>query len=154
MQSNVGGVKFVTAPVTGNDVSPQTGDLIKANALQYGFRKLTNFNLGVADTPVTKTVFLFQADSNGYITGFNANVITPGSSASVTVDLKKNGTSILSAVITMTNATPAATKQAATISSSSYSAGDWFEAVLTVSSSTGMQGVNAWVNGYETAQPV
>ena len=151
-RNNIGNVTFVTFPLEGSDVDPSAA--IPASALQFAFSKSTSFGLAAGATPVTGEYEVHVANNVGTVLGFHAKVTVPGSSASVTVDLKKNGTSILSAPITLTNATGAGTPQNATISTPSLAAGDRLTALLTVSSSTGMTGVSAWVNGVEISQPL
>ena len=151
-RNNIGNVTFVTFPLEGSDVDPAAA--IPASALQYAFSKSTSFGLAAGANPVTGEYEVHVANNVGTVLGFHAKATVPGSSASVTVDLKKNGTSILSAPITLTNATGAGTPQNATISTPSLAAGDRLTALLTVSSSTGMTGVSAWVNGVEISQPL
>lgn len=75
--------------------------------------------------------------------------------ASITVDLQKNGSSILSAPITITNATGDGVVVDGTLSGvTTCVAGDKLTAVVVVSSSTGMQGLWAWATVQETSSPV
>jgi hypothetical protein len=141
-------------PVTGTDVSVQSGDYIKASNLEFAFSKIDDFNLSALDTPVNKTVISRIANNPGTLKSFAAMVHVPGSSASVTVDLKKNGVSVLASPITITNATTADTLVAGSISTPSFTTGDVFTVVLTVSSSTGMTGVASRTNGVESGQPL
>jgi len=144
---------FALFPITGDDVICPDNP-IKASNLQFAYSKTSNFNLKQTDTPVTVTTTEWIASNNGTIKSFVAQVHVPGSAASVTVDLKVNGTTVLAAPITLTNATTADTNVAASISTPSYSAGAVITFVMTVSTSTGMQGVAARLNGVENFQPV
>lgn len=153
-RTNIGNVTFVTAPITGADVSPLSGDNINASALQFAWSRLSNFALAVAGTPVTREEIVYVANNSGTFKGVHASVKVPGSSASVTIDVKKNGTTILSAPITLTDATAAGVTQNGTITVTSFVAGDIVSIALTVSSSTGMSGVVGWVNGVEISQPL
>ncbi len=152
MRQNIGNVTFLAFPLEGTDVDPAAA--IPASALQFAFSKSTSFGLAAAATPVTGEYEVHVANGAGTILGFHAKVTAPGSAASVTVDLKKNGASVLAAPITLTNGSPAGTPQNATVSVPALAAGDRLTALLTVSSSTGMTGVSAWVNGVENSQPL
>ena len=60
--------------------------------------------------------------------------------STTTIDVKKNGTSILSATIVLNNSNTAFTTEAGTITTDDYVAGDWLEVVVTVSAGTGTLG--------------
>lgn len=67
----------------------------------------------------------------GEILFFRAKVsVIPVGGATVTVDLKKNGTTVLSGVITIDNTAVAFEAQDATLSSPTYAADDEFEVVV------------------------
>jgi hypothetical protein len=72
----------------------------------------------------------------------------------LTVDLLKNGSSVLSGVITVDGTTAAFAKVSGTISSAAYSSGDVFEVVVTVTAGTGTiaQGLFVRVVFKEAAQ--
>jgi hypothetical protein len=147
---------LIGSPIYGGDFGTprSTQDLIPANMVPFFRSEKTTFGGTQSTTPTNATAWLFTADSAGVLQGFHAAVKTPGSAASVTVDLKKNGSTVLSAVITLTNGSTSEQIYSASFSSVTYNIGDYFEAVLTVSSSTGMAGVHAWVNSIEYAQPI
>jgi hypothetical protein len=79
------------------------------------------------------------------------NIELSGTAASVTFDLKKNGTTILSSVVTITNATGDRVVVDGTLASTALAAGDVLSIALTVSTSTGMQGPFAWVTVKENS---
>ena len=151
-RTNIGNQAFVTSPIDGSDFGGPNP--IPPAQLPFMFASHTSFGLKAGDTPVTGEYEMWVASNPGTLTGFHPKVTVPGSSASVTVDLKKNGTSVLSSVVTLTNATSAGVPQNATISSPTFAAGDRFTALLTVSSSTGMTGVSTRLNGVENSQPL
>lgn len=154
-QQNIGNVQLATFPLYGTDLTKgTTGQNLPADRTQFQFKEKTAFGGSVVSTPAAGQYFLYQADGAGQLTGFHGSVITPGSAASVTIDLYKNGISILSALITLTNSTTARAVVNATLSQITFNAGDLFTGVLAVGSSTGMQGVQCWLNGYEYAQPL
>ena len=65
--------------------------------------------------------------------------------ATITVDLKKNGSSVLSAVITLDNANTARVSEAGTITGTSLVQGDWLELVVVASASGGTLGTGLFV---------
>lgn len=80
-----------------------------------------------ADAATGRAV-LHVAKGAGSVIDFKVGASTAGTgTASVTVDLKKNGTTVLSADVTLDSATVAFALAAGTISSAAYVAGDVFE---------------------------
>lgn len=154
-RTSLGNTVVITYPIDGSDISSAPTNLIPASAIQYPFSKTENFGKKIGDTPVTAEFLEWQANSAGQITGFHAWVETPGSSASVTIDLKKNGTTVCGGgPITLTNATTAGTRVNGSVTVPSFVAGDRFSMSMVVSSSTGMAGVAATMNGVEFGQPL
>ncbi len=154
MRETRGNAPLIVFPIDGSDFNTAPTTKVPASACQFPRSEKTAFGLMIGDTPVAKSIYLFTATNTGTVLSFQASVTTPGSAASVTIDLKKNGTTVLSAVITLTNASAAYTPVQATISVPSFIAGDEFTAVLAVGSSTGMAGVKCWANVLESAQPI
>lgn len=113
--------------------------------------KGTEFGLAVGGTPVASHRMIYTARAAGTVRNFAALCWDTGTSASVTLDLKKNNSSILSAPVTITNATTDKVPQVGTISIAPYVAGDIFTVDLAVSSSTGMTGPFAWAEFDEIA---
>lgn len=94
---------------------------------------------GVAATAVTKVIHVAQGP--GTVTAFNAGpIVAATGDSTVTVDLKKNGTTVLTGTITLDNGDAAYSKVAGAIASSGvedYVAGDVFTVVQTVTAGTG-----------------
>jgi hypothetical protein len=67
--------------------------------------------------------------------------------------LKKNGTTVLSSVVTITNATADRAVVDGTISNTTVAVGDVLSIAFAVSSSTGMQGPFAWCTIEENGAP-
>jgi hypothetical protein len=65
--------------------------------------------------------------------------------ATITIDLKKNGVSILTAVITLDSSKTARTLYAGTLTSTAGVAGNWLEAVIAVAAGTGTLGTGLCV---------
>jgi hypothetical protein len=64
-------------------------------------------------------------------------IVIPIGAATVTVDLRKNGSTILTGVITLNSSSISRIAQAATILTTSAVVGDWFDVVVTATASTG-----------------
>jgi hypothetical protein len=80
----------------------------------------------------------YVARSAGQVVGCEAGVVTPAvGAATVTVDLKKNGTSVLTSVVTITNAQAAYARVAGAIATAAYVAGDVFTVVVTATAGGG-----------------
>lgn len=76
--------------------------------------------------------------ATGTIKSFKAGSIAAAiGDSTVTLDLKKNGTTVLSAVITLDNANTARVVEAATLSVTTLVAGDVLEVVVTATIGTG-----------------
>lgn len=154
-QQNLGNIQLVTMPIQGNQIIPASQAFnIPASSIQSAFSLGTSFGLGIADTPVTKIFAVGQPTNSGFFTGCHASIYTPGSASSLVVDFLKNGVTICSGgTITLTNASTAKAQYNATLSIVTFNAGDILTISVTVSSSTGMAGLFAAINGYEIANP-
>lgn len=135
------------------DDSISSAARIDADKQQHLYRCTTNFALGITGTPVAREELLYVAEVAGTIRQFAGLAVVDGSSASITLDLKKNGTTCLSSVVTITNATGDGTVVDGTLSVTSVAVGDRLSVALAVSSSTGMQGVTAWFTVEENGAP-
>jgi hypothetical protein len=81
---------------------------------------------------------IHEALNTGTITDFRAGAVTvPIGADTVSVDLKKNGTSILSAPISITSSFTTRVSQAATIATPGIVAGDVLEVVITINHTSG-----------------
>jgi hypothetical protein len=90
-------------------------------------------------TATSETRMLFVCyGATGTVIAFRAgSIVAALTTATVTLDLKKNGTSILTGVITLDNANTARVVEAATISSASLVTGDVLEVVITATAGGG-----------------
>ena len=87
----------------------------------------------------TETRTLFVARRSGVVNEVSAGSIGNATGdAVVTLDVKKNGTTILNAVITLDNANTNRIVELGSITSSAFVAGDWFEVVITATIGTGV----------------
>lgn len=147
------GGRVTPGTIIGSDIST-TADIL-AESMRHCFKPGTNLGFAVGATPTTREECIYVATGAGVVKGFHAMCIDTGTAASVTFDLKKNGTTVLSSVITITNATTDAQVQDATLSGvPALVAGDRLTVALTVSTSTGMVGPFAYATIQETSAPV
>ena len=147
----VGTLQLAAGQVEDQHVS--VGTKLDSDKLQHVYRAGTNFNLAIGGTPVAREEIVFVCEVAGTIRGFAALCNDTGTAASVTFDLKKNGSSILSAVVTITNATADRAVVDGVLSSTSVAVGDVLSIALAVSTSTGMQGPYAYVTIEENGAP-
>lgn len=92
----------------------------------------------LSGTAASVTHVLYEARAAGTITSFRAGSVAAAvGAATVTADLKKNGTTCLSAVITLDSGNSAYVAEAATLSVTSYVSGDVFTLVTVATAGGG-----------------
>jgi len=125
---------------------------IDSDKLQHLHKVGTHFALAIGGTPVAREEIVYVCKAaTAVVRGFHGLLNVDGSSTSVTFDLKKNGTTILTGVVTITDATGNRAVQDGTLSNGALVAGDVLSIQLAVSSATGAQGPYAWAEIDETA---
>lgn len=134
------------------DAIERNGERIKLASLQVLHRASTNFDTAIGGTPAGRESVLYIASTTGVIRGFYALLTDTGTSTDIDFDLKKNGTTVLSAAVNITNADSDGTVKSGTISDSTIAADDYISIAMTVTSSTGAQGPYAWAEIQETAR--
>ena len=147
-----GGTFTLEAGVVTNE-SIASGAGIDADKMQHTYKPGTNFGLVIGGTPTTREEIVFVASQAGTIRGFNALLNDTGTSSNITFDLKKNGSTVLSGVVTITNATADRAVQAGTLSTTTFAADDVLSIAMAVSSSTGAQGPFAFIELEENQAP-
>ena len=120
---------------------------------KHAYCPRTNFATAIGATPATREEIVWVANAAGTIRGFHALLNDTGTSTSITFDLKKNGTTMLSSVITITHSIADKAVQDGTLSVTSFAADDILSISMTVSSSTGAQGPAAWIALSENDAP-
>lgn len=96
-------------------------------------------NHGSASAAQRKVVHV--AHGAGTLTAFSGGVsVACVGDSTITVNLYKNGSTILSTTVTLDNTNTAFTDEDGTFSTAAYAAGDVFEVVVTVSAGTGTLG--------------
>ena len=126
--------------LTTDHFSAAQADALTRDQTRHLHVKTCHFNFVIGDTPTTKEVIIHVAQGAGVVRRYAVGLNDTGTSTSVAFELKKNGTTILSAAKTIAHTDTDKTSYAATISISTYVAGDIFSALETVSSSTGATG--------------
>jgi hypothetical protein len=136
------------------DDAVQAGADISAAKLEHQYQPV--YSQGMTTTPAAdRRVIHIARGATGTFTEFaiGTRVALTGDST-ITVDLLKNGSTILTGTVGLSNAESGYGKKTATIATSTYVAGDVFEVVVTVSAGTGSlgQGLYAVATLREEAQ--
>jgi hypothetical protein len=103
----------------------------------------------IASAVVDAAIVLHAANDTGTVVAFRVGIVTPPvGAATIVVDLKKNGASILSSTITLNNATVAyaITSAAFTVSPHTYVANDVFSIDVNETTGGGTQGKGIFVS--------
>lgn len=120
---------------------------------KHAYIKGTNFDLAIGATPVAREEVVYVANGAGTIRGFHAMLNDSGTNTDVDFDLKVNGVSVLSGVVTIVHGDGDRTVLDGTIATPALTDGDVVSIQLIVTSSTGAQGPFAWVNIAEDSAP-
>ncbi len=147
---NGGGITLDPGQVRNQEINSDPANAIQYFKLQPWLKPATRFNTALAGTPVAYSDIAYVASGPGVILGFHAKLHAAGGSTAVTVDIKKNGTSIATSPISIGNNTNVVD---GTVSTSTFVAGDEISLVL-AGTMTGAQGPYAWVSLYETNAPL
>jgi hypothetical protein len=136
-QSILEGDVHVTGVLTAADMRPSTGSITNAmvdaaaaiDATKVQQQYLASYRVA---TPVTVTEYTHIARGAGTIVGVRAVIDTaPAAGNSYTIDVQKNGVTILSSTISVTDATTPDSILTGTLSVTSYVANDLFRVVVT-----------------------
>lgn len=146
------GGTLVPGTVLGTDIS-LTAD-IAVQSMRHCFKPGTNFGQAIGATPATREEIIYVASGVGSISGFHGLLNDTGSGTSLTMDLKKNGVSVLSGPIAITNSDTDREVIDGTLSNNAFVAGDVYSVAMVVSSATGAQGPYAFASVVENQAPV
>lgn len=130
--------------------SSTSGKELAAAKQNHLHKRGTGFALAIGGTPATREEVVFVASTSGTINKFAAKLTLDGTTTDIDFDLKKNGTTVLSAAVNLTHSTGDGVVVEGTISSASFSVGDSFSIAMTVTSATGAQGPWSWAEFIET----
>lgn len=119
---------------------------IRVSQTRHLHKPGTNFGFAIGGTPTAKEEIVYVAKGAALVRNFAALLNDTGTTTSVTFDLKKNGTTILSSVITITHSETDKVAYVATLVSSPTAlvAGDILSVELAQTDNTGAQGPFAW----------
>ncbi|MEP0848619.1 MAG: hypothetical protein HRF50_17575 [Phycisphaerae bacterium] len=141
------GVTLPNGAVTAGKVA--AGAAIEATKLQQRNRAPWRQGNSDADAADGTQVIYTVTGATGTLREFKAGCVTPCTTgASITVDLRKNGASVLSAVITLDQTQSARQLVSAAISTMAVAAGDVLEVVIDATPGTGTIGKGVF--GYLT----
>lgn len=141
--------------IKNSHISNNSADRIEAAKLEHVHRAWTNFGLAIGDTPTTKEVLVFVAENACTVEKFSAMLDDTGTTTDIDFDLQKNGTSILSSVLTITNTDTDGEELVGTLGAGvALAAGDRLSIAMTVNTSTGAKGPFAQACVTETGEPV
>lgn len=126
---------------------------IDADKMQHVHKAFCNFGLEYNATPAAKVFVVYTATAAGTIRDVGAGLYDTGTSTSITFDLKKNGVSVLSSVITVTHSDSDRATVNGTLSGTSFADGDVFTMHLATSSTTGAQGPFMFADFEENSAP-
>lgn len=146
----VGTITYPNGEIVNEHISSSAA--IDSDKLQHLHKAGTCFALAIAATPVAREEIVYVCEASAAVVrGFHALLNDTGTSTSVTFDLKKNGTTILSGVVTIAHTDADKTVKDGSFASTALVAGDILSIQLAVSSSTGAQGPYAWAEIDENA---
>lgn len=139
-----GALTFDNESVRNEHFSSNTTYALDADKMQHIYHAGTNFGLEYNATPAAKVFVVYVATAAGTIRGFHGMLYDSGTSTSITFDLKKNGTTVLSSPITIVHGDGDRTVLDGTLSVTTFATDDVFTVHLATSSTTGAQGPYAW----------
>jgi hypothetical protein len=126
--------------------SPSAGASgIQTSKLNHRYPITYNQPEGSAATSATVIAWIVKGTASVMIALDAALKVACIGAATITVDLKKNGTSVLTSVITFNNGTPIMTDESATIATAAGVAGDIFEIVVVATAGGGTLGQGLFV---------
>ena len=121
---------------------------LEASKLEHRFMRYLNQD----DTVVAVTIPIQVARGAGVVKKVEAGSIVVCTTGSVTIDVKKNGTTVLTSVITLDDGNAVRVMEAGTIAGDgSYLADDFFEVVVAIVSSGDLEGLCIQVEFDEAA---
>lgn len=134
-----------------SDATVAASAAIDADKLEHLYKPGTNFDLAIAGTPATREEIVFVASGAATVRAFHCLLNVTGTSTNIDFDLKKNGTTILSAVVNIANTDADGLVKDGTISGGTLMADDIISISMAVTTSTGAQGPMAWLELTEGA---
>jgi hypothetical protein len=109
---------------------------ISASKLQHQYQQVYAQPNATATTE-TKAIHLVYGLTSSILAFKTGSIVANIGAATVTVDLKKNGSSVLSAPVTLNNANTGRVAVSATVTGTTGAAGDLYEVVVTATAGGG-----------------
>ena len=129
-----GNFSFSAGTVTDTSVAAAAG--IGATKLQHSHEQ--GYAQESATNAATESRVVFKASGAGTVNAFVAGaVVLLTGNDTCTIDLKKNGTTVLSAPIALSSSDTSRVAKTGTVTSAAFVAGDVFEVVITATHNTG-----------------
>lgn len=153
VQGNVASTTLTIPASTVADTAVSATADIAATKVRHVHRVTYGQASGSASASATQPVHVVHGTTSTLVAFKAGSVTACAGAATITVDLKKNGTSVLSSVITLDNANTARVVEAGTVTTSTGTAGDVYEIVVVATAGGGTlgNGVFAYAEFYETA---
>lgn len=149
----MGNINFQLGAADVHDEHIDAANPLGPTKYKPSYVKGTNFALAIGATPVAREEIVHVCRAAGTIRSFIATLNAGGSSTSITFDLKVNGASVLTGVVTYTNSDGNRAIKTGTIATAPVAAGDVVSIAMAVSSSTGAQGPYAELGITENTAP-
>ena len=124
---------------------------LDADKLEHLYKPGTNFALAIGGTPASREEIVFVATTTGVLRAFHCTLNDTGTTTDIDFDIKKNGTTMLSAVVNFVHGDADKLVKDGTLSVTAIAADDIISIELAVTSATGAQGPFAWAEIQETA---
>lgn len=144
---------YVRGTLRADDFNPPNGTInnghiasgqIDANKLQQQIAALYTQDHGTA--VASKRSVIHVAHGDGTLIQFSAGTVVANvGAATITVDLRKNGTTVLSGTADLDNTVAAFDSELGTFASTTYNASDVFEVVVTATAGGGTLGQGLFV---------
>lgn len=134
-------LRLPTGSVSNREVSNTDGNQITEDKLWHLTKYCERFGKDSSQAPATLTVVLFKADKAGTISSAKFMCVADGSSGGTTVDIQKNGVTMLNATqLPVTSSTGNGTFVTGVFVDDTYTTDDIITAVMSEASHTGATG--------------
>lgn len=139
----VAGTLSANVIVLPNNVVKNANVAVGGSGLNIAYTKLTSQRVLTYEQPNTTTttatvpLYVAQGATGAVLYVRAGNIVKAVGAATVTVDVQKNGTTILSSVITLDSTNTNRVVEAGTVSVPAYSTGSWFDVIVTATAGGG-----------------
>jgi hypothetical protein len=131
------GARSMTAPAGSvNNAAVAANAAIDPSKLGHQ-RRIGYGQPNTAATTETRPIFVCRGATGAILAIHAGSIVAAIGAATVTIDLKKNGATVLTGVVTLNNANTARVAVAGTLATTTLVAGDWLELVITATAGGG-----------------